>query len=76
MEPPVHSINALFDQLGLEDNDAAIEQFIEQHRPVSAGVALHEASFWSRSQAEFLKQAIEQDADWSEVVDQLDAMLR
>ncbi|TBT33456.1 DUF2789 family protein, partial [Vibrio parahaemolyticus] len=35
-----------------------------------------EASFWTHSQAAFLKQAIEEDADWAELVDQLDVMLR
>ncbi|NMU76583.1 DUF2789 family protein, partial [Vibrio parahaemolyticus] len=33
-------------------------------------------SFWTMSQANFLKQAIEEDADWAELVDQLDVMLR
>ena len=76
MESPVHTINALFEQLGLEDSDDAIQMFIEQHKPLASEVALHEAAFWNASQADFLRQAIEEDADWAEVVDQLDAMLR
>ena len=34
--------------------------------------------FWTQAQNEFfcVKQAIEEDADWAELVDQLDVMLR
>jgi len=37
---------------------------------------LHEADIWNTSQASFLKQAVEEDADWAEIVNQLDTMLR
>jgi hypothetical protein len=36
----------------------------------------HQASFWTQAQASFLREAIEEDADWAELVDQLDVMLR
>lgn len=36
----------------------------------------HQASFWTQAQASFLREAIEEDADWVELVDQLDVMLR
>ena len=76
MESPVHSVNFLFEQLGLDSNDEAIELFISQHKPMACCGFLYEADFWSPSQAEFLKQAIEDDADWSMVVDQLNSMLQ
>lgn len=76
MESPVHSLNSLFAQLGLASDDQAIDQFIESHKPIPASVELHEASCWSDSQAAFLKESITQDADWAEVVDHLNAMLR
>ena len=76
MESPEHSINLLFEQLGLDDSEQAIAQFISQHRPLPHQVLLHEASFWSKAQAGFLKQAVDDDADWAIVVDQLDNMLR
>ena len=76
MEPPVHNLNVLFDQLGLDDTDEAIQAFISRYKPVPGEVELHQAGFWNSSQASFLKQAIDDDADWSEVVDQLDTMLR
>ncbi|WP_020210129.1 DUF2789 domain-containing protein [Gilvimarinus chinensis] len=76
MEPPVHSLSALFDQLGLPSEAENIETFIGRHRPLAADIKLAEASFWSESQQRFLQQAIGDDADWAEVVDELDALLR
>ena len=76
MEPPIHTLPSLFKQLGLEDSDEAIEAFVAAHRPLAADTQLHEADFWSSAQAAFLQQEKEEDADWAEIVDQLDAMLR
>lgn len=76
MERPVHSMNNLFAQLGHASDDAAITCFIETHRPLAESVQLHEASFWTPSQACFLREAIIQDADWAEVVDVLSTQLR
>lgn len=76
MEPFIHNVNSLFDQLGLGSTDEAIEDFINRNSPLPGNVELHKADFWNASQASFLKQVIEEDADWAEIVDQLDAMLR
>lgn len=76
MERPVHNICNLFAQLGETSDEANINRFIEQHRPLADDVRLHKASFWSPSQACFLRESIVQDADWAEVVDTLDARLR
>jgi hypothetical protein len=76
MESTVHSQTSLFKQLGLDSTDSAIETFIGDHRPLPGNVELHEAKFWSASQASFLKQVKDEDADWIEIVDQLDALLR
>lgn len=76
METHDHSLPVLFDQLGLDSSDAAIQQFIRHHTPVPEHLELHAASFWSEAQAGFLRQAKEEDADWAEVVDQLNVMLR
>ncbi len=76
MEQPVHSLSSLFDQLGLEHSDQAIDDFIKLHRPISSGLPLHQAEFWSASQAAFLHEAVEEDADWADVVNSLDVMLR
>ncbi|MGD8108940.1 DUF2789 domain-containing protein [Vibrio sp. TRT 21S02] len=76
MEIQPHTIPELFSQLGLGSSDDEIRDFVEHHNGLVVGTALHEAFFWSASQAAFLKEAIEDDADWAEVVDQLDVMLR
>ena len=76
MENPQHSLPALFKQLGLADDPISIDQFIASHSPLKPELHLAEAFFWSKSQAQFLREEILEDADWAEVVDQLDVMLR
>jgi len=76
MEKPQHSLPALFKQLGLADDPVGIDQFIASHSPLKPELRLAEAFFWSKSQAQFLRDEILEDADWAEVVDQLDVMLR
>jgi hypothetical protein len=76
MERPVHDLTTLFAQLGQPSDEASIAQFIERHRPLPDDVLLHEAAFWTPSQASFLCEAIRDDADWAEVADELNAELR
>lgn len=75
MESGSHAMNDLFSQLGLDSTDEAIEQFITTHK-ISPSLILADAPFWSQSQASFIKESIEQDADWCEIIDQLDSLLR
>ncbi len=77
MEMHYHSLSSLFEQLGLASESQQIIDFIDSHRHQLSGSAqLHQAEFWNPAQARFLQQAKQEDADWAEVVDQLDAMLR
>lgn len=76
MEAPVHNMSSLFDQLGLPSDAASIERFIASHSPLGPGVVLHEAPFWTTAQATFLREEIAEDADWAEVIDELNAGLR
>ena len=76
MEPSVHSLRNLFEQLGLPGGEADIERFVATHRPLAAGILLAEAPFWSAAQAQFLREEVAEDADWAEIVDQLNLMLR
>lgn len=71
-----HSLERLFEQLGLDATDQAIGDFVNKNAPLPADVELHKATFWSSSQSAFLQQSKDDDADWAEIVDQLDAMLR
>lgn len=75
MEPPLHSMSTLFAQLGLPSDEAAIERFIATHSPLPEDVALADAPFWTPAQAAFLREEVGEDADWAEVVDQLNVRL-
>lgn len=76
MESPDHNLEELFSQLGLENQQADIEAFISQHSPLKLNCLLHQADFWNTSQANFLKEAVEDDADWVDAVNHLDTLLR
>jgi hypothetical protein len=76
MESPLHSLPSLFKQLGLPDDAQGIEQFITAHSPLKPDLKLADAFFWSDSQRAFLRDEILEDADWAEVVDELNLLLR
>jgi len=76
MEANQHGMSDLFDQLGLPSSNAAIQEFITIHRPLSRELMLSEAPFWSLTQAKFLRDQVKIDADWAVIVDKLDASLR
>lgn len=76
MEHFDHPFSELFEQLGLPSDAQSIKRFIERHSPLPEEIPLHEAPMWNEGQSEFLYEAIEEDADWAEVVDHLDASLR
>ena len=71
----MHNLNNLFAQLGLASDEDAIENFIRTHSPISTSLALYEAPFWTLAQAGFLREEILKDADWAEVIDELNARL-
>jgi hypothetical protein len=75
MESSTHSLSSLFDQLGLASDLMAIESFIKSHSPVATNVLLSDALFWTTAQASFLCEEIHNDADWAEVIDQLNTRL-
>ena len=76
MELSTHTLRDLFLQLGLPGEQPDIDQFVAAHRPLANSIALADASFWNPAQAQFLREEIGEDADWAEVVDQLNVMLR
>jgi hypothetical protein len=75
MTGSVRSLSILFAQLGQASDEAAIAAFIARHRPLAGHVMLHEAPFWSASQAAFLREAIADDADWAAIADELNLKL-
>jgi hypothetical protein len=76
MDTSKHSLNTLFEQLGMPSDNASIEKFVAQHSPLPREIALQDAPFWSESQSHFLEEGLEDDSDWAELIDELDAMLR
>lgn len=76
MENSQHTFSELFAQLGLLADAASIEAFIAAHAPLPHQSALADAPFWTPAQAAFLREALEEDADWAELIDLLDARLR
>ncbi len=75
MEAPIHNMNNLFAQLGLPSDAESIARFIETHRPLPDGLCLSEAPFWSPAQAAFLREEMQEDADWAPIIDELNADL-
>jgi hypothetical protein len=76
MDTSIHTMQTLFCQLGLAIDEEQINAFIEKYRPLSSNIALSEADFWNEAQSVFLAEAVEEDSDWCELVDELDCLLR
>lgn len=75
MERALHSMSNLFAQLGRPSDEASIALFIEAHAPMSSDMRLHEAVFWTSAQADFLAEAVSDDADWAGVAENLNSLL-
>ncbi|MFT4655094.1 MAG: hypothetical protein ACJA0G_000762 [Kangiellaceae bacterium] len=76
MEAPIHSMTSLFQQLGLDGTLKGVNDFIDKNAPIPDKVKLHEADFWTQSQSLCLEEMVDEDADWAEIVDQLNILLR
>ena len=76
MDQPIHRFAQLFAQLGLPADNQAIAQFIATHSPLRSDIDLADAPFWTQGQTAFLKEEKLEDADWAELVDQLNLALR
>lgn len=76
MDTTIHRFHDLFAQLGLPNDSASIQAFLMRHAPIASEVHLPEAPCWTPAQSAFLEEALQQDSDWSELVDQLNAALQ
>ncbi|GAB6035024.1 DUF2789 domain-containing protein [Galenea microaerophila] len=74
LETHAPTLETLFAQLGLDNTPEAIEQFIAQH-PLPADTHITEAPFWNCAQKALLTEALANDDDWAEPVDELNALL-
>ncbi|QKO21312.1 DUF2789 domain-containing protein [Rhodoferax sp. BAB1] len=76
MSPHYHQFCELFAQLGLPADVPSIAAFIQSHSPLPPATRLEEAPFWTPPQAALLRENLQEDADWAELVDQLNLALR
>lgn len=76
MDQPIHQFSDLFAQLGLPADEASIRQFIATRAPLRTDIDLADAPFWTPAQAAFLQEEKLEDADWAELIDQLNLALR
>lgn len=76
MNKPFESLKDLFKQLGLPDKCSEIESFIKFHAPLDESILLADAAWWSPVQKDFLRDELLRDADWAEVIDLLNNLLR
>ncbi len=73
--PHHHKFGELFAQLGLPSNPAAVNEFCARYR-LARQLHIADAPFWTEAQAQFLREAWNDDADWVPVIDALAARLR
>ena len=75
MEKFNHDLHHLFSQLGMDNSKEFIEDYL-QHHSLDDSQTLADAPFLKPSQQAFIKESQNEDADWCEVIDQFDALLR
>lgn len=75
MDTTTPSISSLFAQLGLPNSQNNIDHFVSEHW-LEASVPLARAPFWSDAQRHFIEESLREDGVWSEVIDELDCLLR
>lgn len=69
-----YTMNELFAQLGLDNSDEAIEQFIADNQ-LDEETSLKEATFWNDSQRAFINEEWVKNAVWAITLDELNARL-
>lgn len=74
MDTSRHDLNGLLSQLGLASDVAGLDAFLLAHR-LESGMKLVDAPFWRQAQAQFLREALEDDSDWAEAADGLAMLL-
>ncbi len=75
MQMSTPTMHDLFAQLGLPNEEEDLQAFVAKHRPLPQNMPLADAPFWSPAQAQFLREQLHRDAEWAEVVDQLNMSL-
>lgn len=74
MLTPLPDMTTLFDQLGLDSSQDAIEAFFSHHH-LGQGEDVSEADFLSFEQRLTLTRMRDDDAEWAELVDTMESLL-
>lgn len=74
MEITTPTLEILFEQLGLDSDQASIDAFVGAHL-LPENVKVSEADFWTPQQGALLKEKIHEDDDWAPIVDELNVLL-
>lgn len=76
MEIFAHDLAHLFAQLGLDNSDRAMAEFIAAHQQREAGPAIDALPFWTDSQRAFLVEGLAEDSVWAASIDELNTLFR
>lgn len=76
MDNATPNMSDLFAQLGLANDEASQQRFIDRFGGLDNRTHIAAAPFWSPAQASFIEEALQDDAEWAELIDQLNAQLR
>jgi len=68
------NLTDLFKQLGLSSEELHMNRFIERHQ-INSHADLLNAIFWTSDQRDFLREAIQEDSEWAEIVDEFANLL-
>lgn len=74
MSQTIPRMTHLFDQLGLDSSETAIQSFIVMHQ-LDAETSITQANIWTEGQRQFLSEKIKSDGHWAIVIDQLNEAL-
>ncbi len=74
MDMSANNLETLFAQLGLNNSQEAMTRFAASHM-LPKDVYVNNAPYWNDGQRHFLQDALRQDSEWSEAVDQLNILL-
>lgn len=75
MLPKTLTLSDLFVQLGLPSEEEDIENFIEQNKGMMQATHIEDAAIWNDAQATFIRSSLLEDAEWAELIDQLNSRL-
>lgn len=71
---PNYKINDLFAQLGMDNSDEAIDQFIDNNQ-LAKDEELVNSDIWTEKQRMFLQEEWKKDAVWVEIIDDLNVRM-